>query len=72
MALTAFIGGVLASVEGSADTTNKRELVHGIVAFGGLWLYGRNDRKSADWIKSSPWFWHAIGGDTLRGNFRRL
>ena len=33
--LTAFIGGVLASVEGSVDTTNKRELIHGIVAFGG-------------------------------------
>lgn len=33
--LAAFIGGVFARVEGSADTESKRELVHGVVAFGG-------------------------------------
>jgi ZIP family zinc transporter len=33
--LTAFIGGVFARIEGTADTAAKRELVHGIVAFGG-------------------------------------
>jgi ZIP family zinc transporter len=33
--VTAFIGGLVARVEGSMETTFKRELVHGIVAFGG-------------------------------------
>ena len=33
--ITAFIGGVLAKLEGSAETKAKRELIHGIMAFGG-------------------------------------
>lgn len=33
--ITAFIGGALARVEGSAETEGKRELIHGVVAFGG-------------------------------------
>ena len=33
--VTAFIGGVLAHIEGTADTEAKREMVHGVVAFGG-------------------------------------
>lgn len=33
--IAAFIGGVLAKVEGSGETEGKRELIHGIVAFGG-------------------------------------
>lgn len=33
--LTACLGGVLARVEGTANTTSKQELVHGITAFGG-------------------------------------
>ncbi|WP_054032790.1 ZIP family metal transporter [Desulfatitalea tepidiphila] len=33
--IAAFIGGALAKAEGSAETEGKRELIHGIVAFGG-------------------------------------
>lgn len=33
--VTAFVGGVFAGLEGSAETEGKRELTHGIVAFGG-------------------------------------
>jgi ZIP family zinc transporter len=33
--ITSFIGGLIAKVEGSAETTEKRELIHGIIAFGG-------------------------------------
>jgi hypothetical protein len=33
--LAAFIGGVFANIEGSYETEGKRELIHGIVAFGG-------------------------------------
>jgi ZIP family zinc transporter len=33
--LTAFAGGILARLEGTAETEGKRELIHGIVAFGG-------------------------------------
>jgi ZIP family zinc transporter len=33
--IAAFIGGVLAKVEGSPETGGKREIIHGIVAFGG-------------------------------------
>jgi ZIP family zinc transporter len=33
--VTAFIGGILAWIEGTAETEAKRELVHGVVAFGG-------------------------------------
>lgn len=33
--LTAFVGGMFAKMEGRADTPGKRELIHGIVAFGG-------------------------------------
>lgn len=33
--ISALVGGVLALVEGTAETRRKRELVHGIVAFGG-------------------------------------
>jgi len=32
---TAFVGGMIARFEGSADTEGKRELIHGVVAFGG-------------------------------------
>ena len=32
---TAFVGGLLARLEGTAETKAKRELVHGVVAFGG-------------------------------------
>ena len=31
----ALLGGLIAHVEGSANTTGKREFVHGITAFGG-------------------------------------
>jgi ZIP family zinc transporter len=33
--LAAFIGGLLAKFEGTAETEGKREFIHGIVAFGG-------------------------------------
>jgi len=33
--VTAFVGGILAHGEGDADTPEKRELIHGVVAFGG-------------------------------------
>ena len=33
--LTAFVGGVFAKMEGRADTTDQREFLHGVVAFGG-------------------------------------
>lgn len=33
--LTAFIGGIAAMVEGSAETETKREIIHGVIAFGG-------------------------------------
>ncbi len=33
--LAAFIGGTLAHFEGSAETETKREIIHGVVAFGG-------------------------------------
>ena len=33
--LAAFAGGVLAKLEGSAETEGKREIIHGITAFGG-------------------------------------
>ncbi|MFC1539232.1 ZIP family metal transporter [Candidatus Latescibacterota bacterium] len=33
--VAAFIGGILAQIEGTADTEGKREIVHGVVAFGG-------------------------------------
>ena len=33
--ISAFVGGLLAKLEGTADTENKRELIHGIIAFGG-------------------------------------
>ena len=33
--VAAFIGGILARIEGTADTEAKREMVHGVVAFGG-------------------------------------
>lgn len=33
--LAAFVGGVVALWEGSAETEGKREFVHGVVAFGG-------------------------------------
>lgn len=33
--LASFAGGVIARYEGSAETEGKRELIHGIVAFGG-------------------------------------
>ncbi len=33
--ITAFIGGIFAKAEGSAETEGKREFVHGVVAFGG-------------------------------------
>jgi ZIP family zinc transporter len=33
--LAAFVGGVMAKWEGSAETEGKREFVHGVVAFGG-------------------------------------
>jgi ZIP family zinc transporter len=38
--LAAFLGGVAARAEGSADTTRKREFIHGVVAFGGGILLG--------------------------------
>ena len=31
----AFIGGIFARIEGTAETQAKREMVHGVVAFGG-------------------------------------
>jgi ZIP family zinc transporter len=31
----AFVGGILAKVEGTPETEAKREIVHGVVAFGG-------------------------------------
>jgi len=33
--VAAFIGGVFAMIEGTADTEGKREIIHGVVAFGG-------------------------------------
>ena len=33
--VAAFLGGVVALFEGTAETEGKRELVHGVVAFGG-------------------------------------
>jgi ZIP family zinc transporter len=33
--VAAFVGGLFARLEGSAETEGKRELVHGVVAFGG-------------------------------------
>jgi ZIP family zinc transporter len=33
--LAAFLGGILAKVEGTPETEAKREIVHGVVAFGG-------------------------------------
>lgn len=33
--VAAFIGGLIASVEGSAETESKCELIHGVIAFGG-------------------------------------
>ena len=33
--LTAFAGGMFAKLEGRAETSGKREFVHGVVAFGG-------------------------------------
>lgn len=33
--IAAFIGGILAQIEGAAETEAKREIVHGVVAFGG-------------------------------------
>lgn len=33
--LAAFVGGAVACIEGSADTEAKREMTHGIIAFGG-------------------------------------
>jgi ZIP family zinc transporter len=33
--LSAFIGGLFARIEGSAETEVKREIIHGVVAFGG-------------------------------------
>jgi ZIP family zinc transporter len=33
--VAAFIGGLLAKFEGSTETESKREVVHGVVAFGG-------------------------------------
>jgi len=33
--VAAFVGGVFASIEGTAETEGKRELIHGVVAFGG-------------------------------------
>jgi ZIP family zinc transporter len=32
--VAAFIGGILAWIEGTAETEAKREMVHGVVAFG--------------------------------------
>jgi ZIP family zinc transporter len=33
--VTAFIGGIIARFEGSTETKLKREIIHGVVAFGG-------------------------------------
>ncbi|MEZ4484145.1 MAG: hypothetical protein R2864_05955 [Syntrophotaleaceae bacterium] len=33
--IASFIGGLCAQFEGTADTEHKRELIHGVVAFGG-------------------------------------
>jgi ZIP family zinc transporter len=33
--LASFIGGLIARYEGSAESAGKRELIHGVVAFGG-------------------------------------
>lgn len=33
--IAAFLGGLLAYLEGTPETTRKRELIHGVVAFGG-------------------------------------
>jgi len=33
--VAAFVGGVIARIEGSAETETKREIIHGIIAFGG-------------------------------------
>ncbi len=31
----AFIGGVIARIEGNPETEIKREMIHGVIAFGG-------------------------------------
>lgn len=33
--VTAFVGGIIARFEGSTETVLKREIIHGVVAFGG-------------------------------------
>ena len=33
--IAAFVGGVLATFEGTAETEGKQELIHGVMAFGG-------------------------------------
>ena len=33
--IASFVGGVIASIEGTVETEAKREIIHGIVAFGG-------------------------------------
>ncbi len=38
--ITAFLGGLIARYEGSANTKGKAELIHGVVAFGGGILLG--------------------------------
>ena len=32
---TAFVGGVIAVIEGRPETATKREFIHGVIAFGG-------------------------------------
>ena len=33
--MTAFFGGIIAMIEGSAESETKREIIHGVIAFGG-------------------------------------
>ena len=33
--LAAFVGAVIARIESSAETETKREIIHGVIAFGG-------------------------------------
>jgi ZIP family zinc transporter len=33
--IAALVGGVIAQIEGSAETETKREIIHGVIAFGG-------------------------------------
>jgi ZIP family zinc transporter len=33
--LAALVGGVIARIEGTAETETKREIIHGVIAFGG-------------------------------------